>query len=46
MISRQRKEMNGGVKERRQSNIEYKELGVQRKTSEKTSGLICGSIFY
>ena len=34
------------MEERQQSDIEYKELGVQRKTGKETSGLICWSIFH
>ena len=33
------------MKERRQSDVEHKRLGVQRMTSEETSGLICRSIY-
>ena len=32
------------MEERRQSNVEHKELDVQRMTSEKASRKICGAI--
>ena len=41
---RGRKEVE--MEERGQSNVEYKELGVQKKASEEASGLICWSIFH
>ena len=34
------------MKKRRQSNIEYKGLGIQEETSKETSGLTCQPIFY
>ena len=34
------------MENRRQGPIKYKELGVQRKTSKETSGLICQSIYH
>ena len=34
------------MKQREQSNVKYKEFGIQRETSEETSGLICQPIFY
>jgi len=33
------------MKEKRQSNAEHKEPGVQRMTGEETSELICKSIY-
>jgi len=34
------------MKEKRQSDVEYKRFGVQEKTGKEVSGLICWSIYY
>ena len=42
---RERKEVEKW-KKREQNNVEYKELGVEKKTSKEASRSICWSIFY
>ena len=44
--SGQRKKESRDMESGRQSDVEYKRLGVQRITSKKTSRLICQSIYH
>ena len=44
--SRQRKKESRDMESRRQSDIEYKRLSVQRMTSKKTNRLICQFIYH
>jgi len=44
--AKQKKGKSQRVEKRRQSDVEYKGFGVQRKISKETSEPVCGSIFH
>ena len=45
-IYRQKKKGSGIMEKGRQGNAEYKRLSIQRMTSKKISGPLCGTIYY